>query len=69
MSTSSPSRDFQLRFRSLFDPGRGFCFPCDAQGQVDLDRLSEQSRRNYIYARAAMGRELASPVVELASTA
>ena len=56
---------FELRFRSLFDSGRGYAFPCDPQGQVDLDQLSERARNNYLYARAMVGRELAVPAVEL----
>ena len=58
------SRTHQLRFRSLFDHGRGFAFPCDPSGQVDLDTMSEPSRNNYFYARAMVGRELAVPAVE-----
>lgn len=57
---------FRLCFRSLFD-GRGYAFPCDAQGKVDLDGLSEQARNNYLYARAMVGRELAAPAVEAAA--
>ena len=60
----SPSSPFQLRFRSLFDQGRGYAFPCDCAGQVDLDGLSEQARNNYLNARAMVGRELACPEVE-----
>ena len=62
----NPSADnrFQLCYRSLFQPGRGFAFPCDARGQVDLDGLSERSRNNYFYARAMVGKELALPAVE-----
>lgn len=55
---------FQLRYRSLFDPGRGFAFPCDDHGQVDLDQLSERARANYLYARAMVGKELSPPAVE-----
>ncbi len=61
---SESSCKFHLCFRSLFDPGRAFAFPCDAQGQVDLDRLSERARTNYLFARAMVGRELAQPSVE-----
>lgn len=60
------SNGFQLCFRSLFNSGRGFAFPCDPRGQVDLDGLSERARNNYFYARAMVGRELAVPAVELA---
>lgn len=55
---------FRLCFRSLFDSGRGFAFPCDGHGRVDLDALSEQARTNYLYARAMVGRELTLPAVE-----
>ena len=55
---------YQLRFSSLFDSGRGYAFPCDPTGQVDLDHLSERARNNYLYARAMVGRELATPRVE-----
>ena len=60
-SLSSP---FQLCFRSLFDRGRGYAFPCDGAGRVDIDRLSEHARNNYFYARAMVGRELSVPAVE-----
>jgi hypothetical protein len=55
---------FRLCFRSLFDSGRGYAFPCDGSGRVDLDELSDQARNNYLYARAMVGRELAVPAVE-----
>lgn len=54
---------FELRFESLFNPGRGLVFPCDERGQVELDLLSERSRQNYFYARAVVGREYATPAV------
>jgi hypothetical protein len=55
---------FRLCFRSLFDSGRGYAFPCDGEGRVDIDGLTEQGRNNYFYARAMVGRELAAPAVE-----
>lgn len=58
------SAQFQLRFDSLFQPGRGYAFPCDAQGLVDLDQMSERARNNYLYARAMVGRELSPPAVQ-----
>jgi hypothetical protein len=67
-SSSSGTGSFRLCFRSLFDSGRGFAFPCDPSGQVDLDNMSERARNNYFYARAMMGREVAYPAVELAAT-
>lgn len=59
-----PAR-FELRFESLFNPGRGLAFPCDERGRVELDALSEPARRNYFYARAVVGREYATPSVIL----
>ena len=54
---------YELRFQSLFDEGRGYAFPCDAEGHVDLNQLSERARLNYLFARAVVGRELAAPAV------
>jgi hypothetical protein len=53
----------EIRYQSLFKEGRALCFPCDAQGHVPLDLLSERARENYLYARAVVGREYAFPVV------
>lgn len=55
---------YELRFDSLFVEGRGLAFPCDAAGQVDLDGLSDRARRNYLYARAVIGREYRWPAVQ-----
>lgn len=57
------SDQLRLRFQSLFHEGRGFSFPCDAKGQVDLNHMSERARNNYLHARAMVGRDLAVPVV------
>lgn len=54
---------FELRFASLLHSGRGFAFPCDANGRVELDSLSERTLANYLYARALVGRELDLPAV------
>ena len=64
----SASSQFQLRFQSLFNSGRGFAFPCDARGQVDMDSMSEKARNNYFFARAMVGRELTVPAVEIGVT-
>jgi hypothetical protein len=64
---ASEQSEFQLRFESLFETGRGYAFPCDAQGHVDLDRLSNRERISYLYARAMVGRELAVPAVQRCS--
>jgi len=59
----APPLSYQLRFESLFQQGRGLVFPCDERGRVELDALSERARRNYLYARAVVGREFATPAV------
>jgi hypothetical protein len=59
-----PPLAFQLCFASLFIQGRGYAFPCDAEGRVDLDALSRRSLANYLYARAVVGRELCLPCIQ-----
>ena len=54
---------YELRFRSLFQPGRGLSFDCDSAGNVDLDALSERALQNYLYARTVIGCEFFIPVV------
>lgn len=54
---------FELRFESLFVEGRGLAFPCDRQGHVNLDALSDRARSNYLYARAVVGREYRQPAI------
>ena len=52
-----------IRFQSLVNAGKSLVFPCDAEGHVPLDELSERARENYLYARAVVGREFAFPAV------
>ncbi len=54
---------FELRFQSLFHEGRGYAFPCDADGHVDLDNLSPSLRTHYFFARTLIGRDFATPAV------
>ena len=54
---------FELRYRS-FSPLRcGYAFPCDANGRVDFEQLSERARGNYLSAHAAVGSDLQQPEV------
>lgn len=53
----------QLRFTGLYDRGRGYAFPCDATGHVDLTVLSDRGRERYLHAQAAVGTEFSAPVV------
>lgn len=63
MSSNHSVALYQIRFESLFHSGRALTFPCDAEGHVQMDQLSDQARENYLYARAVVGREFASPVI------
>ena len=59
--TTAPA--YELLFQTLRSQGRALSFPCDAAGRVDLDRLPDQARSNYLYARVVVGNEFAWPVV------
>jgi hypothetical protein len=63
MTFTANDARYELRFAGLFNRGRGYAFPCDAQGHVDIDDLSAQGRNNYFYARAVVGKELSAPTV------
>jgi hypothetical protein len=54
---------YELRFRSLFDEGRAYSFPCDAMGRVDLDALSERARNNFFFVHSVIGRDFSTPEV------
>jgi hypothetical protein len=60
--TTNPT-GYELRFTGLFNRGRGYAFPCDAQGHVDVDGLTDRGRTNYFFARAVVGTELSPPIV------
>ncbi len=61
----SPAKH-ELLFASLYHPGRGIAVPCDADGHVDLNTLTERLRNAYFGARALVGREYAYPTVHRA---
>jgi hypothetical protein len=63
-SPAVPVPSNELRFDSLFHPGRGLAVPCDAAGHVDMDQLTERLRNAYLGARAMVGREYACPRVQ-----
>jgi hypothetical protein len=54
---------YELRFLSLLEGGRGFAFPCDVDGRVNIVCMSEGSRNDYFYARKVVGREFSVPAV------
>jgi hypothetical protein len=58
-----PGMHYEIRYQPLSGRGPELSFPCDADGTVHLDELSDRARNNYLYARAVVGREYASPAV------
>ena len=56
---------YELRFQSLFHTGRALAFPCDSDGEVQWDALTEGARANFLRAQGSVGREYASPAVQL----
>ena len=62
---AQPDRHYELRFQSLFHSGRALAFPCDARGEVHWQSLSESARASLARARAAVGREFATPAVRV----
>ena len=65
MNTAKCSHE--IHYQSLFDGGSSLCFPCDIDGHVPLDSLSERGLINYLYARAVVGKEYAFPLVTLST--
>jgi hypothetical protein len=54
---------YELHFESLVDPERACAFPCDARGQVDMDRLEDAMLHHYLFARAVIGKIFRLPAV------
>ncbi len=52
---------FALQFRSFASATEDLCFPCNANGVVDLNALTPQELKNYLYARALVGRSFSPP--------
>lgn len=55
----------RLRFLSFYDCGRDVSIPCDEDGNVDMNTLTERLRNTYLGARAMVGREYACPTVQI----
>jgi len=56
---------YELRFQSLFHAGRALSFPCDRQGEVQWDAMTDGARASFLRAQGSIGREWASPAVQL----
>jgi hypothetical protein len=64
-SASMPMQsEFEVHFRSLLRRGFELIFPCDRDGHVNIDVLSERAKTNYLFARAMVGREYSWPAVQ-----
>jgi hypothetical protein len=64
-SAAVASARYELRFQSLFHSGRGLSFPCDQRGEVHWESMTERARESFLRARQGVGREFASPAVQL----
>jgi len=62
-SSPAPAGRYQIRFQSLKDEGMALEFPCDVDGRVELDALSDRTRTDYLFARAVVGCEFGRPAV------
>jgi hypothetical protein len=58
-----PGTGYEIRYQPLSKYGHAVSFPCDEQGHVHLDALSDRARNTYLYTRAVVGREYAAPAV------
>lgn len=67
MQLRNPPTTCELRYESLSNAGRALCFPCDEQGHVPLDELSERALANLLFVRAAVGRDYAYPMIRPAA--
>lgn len=64
---SQLDRRYELHFQTLLRPGRSWAFSCDAEGNVDMNVMTERSRNNYLFARALVGIDLDTPRVRVCS--
>ena len=64
MQPAAGPAQYELCYWHLFETGHGFVFPCDAQGHVIVDELSERALHSYRDARSRVGIEFGWPRVE-----
>jgi hypothetical protein len=53
-----------LRYVPLVAGRRGYVFPCDPTGRVELDCLSDMDRNDFLYAKHLVGMAFGVPCVE-----
>ena len=68
LSAAESIARYELRFQSLFHSGRGLTFPCDQLGKVQWDAMTEGARASFMRAQQNVGREFASPAVQLSDS-
>ena len=59
------NRAYELLFLSLHAAGRGYVFPCNAEGVVDPHALTESVRQSYRLVCRRVGREFGAPAVRV----
>ena len=62
-TSNLPGSGYEIRYQPLSKYGEPLSFPCDAEGHVQMDAMSDRVRNTYLYARAVVGREYAAPAV------
>jgi len=62
-SGSAHYEHYELQFQSLRDADHAYVFPCDADGHVNMDALSDAARENYLFARIAVGHDVCTRAV------
>ena len=58
-----PDVGYELYFQSSLRAGSGWSFPCDADGHVDMNAMTERVRNNYLFARALVAIDFHVPQV------
>jgi hypothetical protein len=53
----------ELQFLPRFGGQRRLVFRCNADGHVEIDKLSEHERVDYLFARALRGRDYSLEIV------
>jgi len=56
-----------LFFSGLFPAVHSLAFPCDPEGHVNMDEMSDHARENYLFARTVVGCDYDVPVIVAAT--
>lgn len=62
-ASAASNQRLALRFLPRGHDRRCMIFPCNAAGHVEMDRLSERERIDYLFARALRGRDYSLSIV------